>query len=391
MSATPLRLGYVPLTDAAPLIIAHELGFAAEEGLALDLIRLQGWAQSRDMLGTGAVDAAHMLVPMPVAQTLGLGPDYPRFDLLMFISQGGQAVAVSAALAERLRDIGHDFGFADPVAARQALEAVAGPSLRVGVPFTFSTQSHLVRHWLAGSALAQGLSVHTVPPPMMAAALASGEVDAYCVGEPWASYGVETAAGSLLLAGRAIWGAPPEKGLVVTRDFAQARPEATGALMRAVWRACRWLDDAGHRGTAAEILSRPDYLNLAPELTERGLLGRLHVTPQGEVRTYPDFIRFHEGGANFPWRSIAAMMAREIALAHGLDPDRAMREAPSCFRTDLYRQHLRAAGADMPGASARVEGAMRHPTPVASEKGQMILGPDAFFDGQTFDPAFLSR
>ncbi|MCG6112987.1 MAG: ABC transporter substrate-binding protein, partial [Paracoccus sp.] len=73
----PMRLGYLPLTDAAPLIVAHELGFAAEEGLALELIRAGSWAQARDLLGTGAVDAAHMLVPMPIAQTLGLGPDYP--------------------------------------------------------------------------------------------------------------------------------------------------------------------------------------------------------------------------------------------------------------------------------------------------------------------------
>jgi ABC-type nitrate/sulfonate/bicarbonate transport system substrate-binding protein len=73
---TRLRVGYVPLTDAAPLIVAHEIGFAAEEGLTLDLQRLQSWAQARDLLGAGAVDAAHMLVPMPIAQALGLGPAY---------------------------------------------------------------------------------------------------------------------------------------------------------------------------------------------------------------------------------------------------------------------------------------------------------------------------
>lgn len=391
MSLTTLRLGYVPLIDAAPLIVASEIGFAAEEGLQFDLLRLRSWAQSRDMLGTGGIDAAHMLVPLPIAQTLGLGPAYPAFDLVMFLAQGGQAIAVSAALAARLRDIGHGFAFNDPAAARDALTRVAGGPLRVGVPFPFSTQAHLVRHWLAGSALAEGLSIHTVPPPMMAAALAAGEVDAFCVGEPWASYAVETAAGSLLLAGRAIWGAPPEKGLVLTRDFTETRPEATGALMRAIWRACRWLDRPENRGTAVEIISRPDYLNLSPELSERGLLGRLHISPQGEVRQFPDFIRFHADGANFPWRSLAALLARGIAQAHGLDPEPAMERAAGCFRTDLYRQHLRAAGADMPGASARVEGAMAHPTPVASEKGQMILGPDAFFDGQTFDPAFFSR
>jgi len=391
MSLQTLRLGYVPLTDAAPLIMAQELGFAAEEGLSLDLIRLQSWAQSRDMLGLGAVDAAHMLVPLPIAQTLGLGPAYPQFDLVMVLSVAGQAIAVSAALAEAMRARGHGFDFTDPLAARAALIGVAGGRLRVGVPFPFSTQAELVRRWLDGTELAAGVSIHTVPPPLMADALAAGEVDAFCVGEPWASYAVETGVGALLLAGRAIWASPPEKGLVLTRAFTETRPEETGRLMRAVWRACRWLDQPDNRGTAAEILSRPDYLNLPPELSERGLLGRLHVSAAGEVRQCPGFIRFHDGAANFPWRSLAALLARRIALQHGLDVAQAMQAATGCFRTDLYRLHLRSAGADLPGASARIEGAMAHATAVASEKGQMILGPDAFFDGETFDPASVTR
>lgn len=391
MSLLPLRLGYVPLTDAAPLIMAQELGFAAEEGLSLDLIRLQSWAQSRDMLGLGVVDAAHMLVPLPIAQTLGLGPAYPQFDLVMVLSVAGQAIAVSAALADAMRARGHGFDFTDPLAARAALIAVAGGRLRVGVPFPFSTQAELVRRWLDGTELAAAVAIHTVPPPLMADALATGEVDAFCVGEPWASYAVETGAGALLLAGRAIWASPPEKGLVLTRSFTETRPEETGRLMRAVWRACRWMDQPDNRGTAAEILSRPEYLNLPPELSERGLLGRLHVSAAGEVRHCPGFIRFHDGAVNFPWRSLAALLARRIAAQHGLDVVPAMEAATGCFRTDLYRQHLRSAGADLPGASARIEGAMAHATAVASEKGQMILGPDAFFDGETFDPASFTR
>lgn len=391
MSLHHLRLGYVPLIDAAPLIIASELGFAAEEGLTLDLIRLQSWAQSRDMLGLGQVDAAHMLVPMPVAQALGLGPAFAPFDLAMVLAVGGQAIAISAPLAAAMRANGHGFGFDDPVAARAALGAVVPGELRVGVPFPFSTQAELVRRWLAGTDLAGRVTIHTVPPPQMADALARAEVDAFCVGEPWASYAVERGVGTLLLAGRAIWGAPPEKGLVLTRSFTQTRPEATGRLMRAVWRAARWLDQPDNRGTAAEIMSRPAYLNLPPELSERGLLGRLHISAAGDLRQMPGFIQFHAGAANFPWRSLAALFAQRMAHQHGLPAGPAMAAASACFRTDLYRLHLRAAGADLPGASARVEGAMAHPTAVASEKGQMILGPDAFFDGAIFDPASRAR
>ncbi|MGL6208263.1 MAG: CmpA/NrtA family ABC transporter substrate-binding protein, partial [Paracoccaceae bacterium] len=324
---TSLRLGYMPLIDAAPLIVAQELGFAAEEGLTLDLIRLQSWAQSRDLLGTGGIDAAHMLVPLPVAQTLGLGPQYPQFDLVMMLSIGGQAFAVSTPLANKMRERGHGFGFNDPLEAQQALIAVAGGRLRVGVPFPFSTQAELVRRWLDGTDLGAGMTIHTVPPPLMAGAMAAGEVDAFCVGEPWASYTVETGAGVLLLSGRAIWAAPPEKGLVLQRSFTETQPEETGRLMRAIWRACRWLDRPDSRSTAAEILSRPDYLNLPPELSERGLLGRLHVSAMGEMRHDPGFIRFHDGAANFPWRSLAALLAQRIAAVHGLDPALAMQRA----------------------------------------------------------------
>lgn len=385
---TTLRLGYVPLIDAAPLIVAQELGFAAEEGLVLDLVRLDAWAQARDMLGAGLIDAAHMLVPMPVGQALGLGPALPAMDLVMILSHGGQAIAVNRALEERLRGAGHGFGFDDARAAGTALRGVAAGRLRVGVPFPWSTQAELVRHWLTACGVApDDLYLITVPPPMMADAMDRGDVDAFCVGEPWASFAVERGIGALLLPGTAIWAAPPEKGLVLLRDVAESRPGETGALMRAVWRAGRWLDDADHRGTAAEILSRGAYLDLPPELAERGLTGRLTISARGEIRDAPDFVAFHAGAASFPWKSLAALFAARLADRHGLDPDAAMARATPHFRTDLYRQHLRPAGAPLPGASARVEGALSDDRSVAAERGGMILRADAFFDGFTFDPA----
>jgi two-component system, oxyanion-binding sensor len=394
MTARSLRLGFVPLTDAAPLIVAHELGFGAEEGLALELVRLQSWAQSRDYLGAGAIDAAQMLVPMPIAQRLGLGPALPDFDLLMIMSQGGQAVAVSMALADTMRAGGYGFDFTDPGKAGRALHAATNGAIRVGVPFPFSTHSELMWHWLGATGFdlkGEAVVVRTVPPPLMAQALATGEVDAFCVGEPWASVAVEQGAGVLLLPGRAIWASAPEKGLVMRHEMAETEPDLTGRLMRAVWRAGRWLDQAENRGTVAEILSRPAYLNLPSEVTERGLAGRLLISPAGVYRAVPQFIGFHDGAATFPWKSLAALFADRIARQHGLNPAQAMQAAMECFRTDLYRQYLRSAGVDLPGASAKVEGGMDHPTAVASEKGKMILRPDVFFDGRLFEPPFSAR
>lgn len=390
MKLDRLRLGYVPLTDAAPVIMAHELGFAGEEGLGLELQSISAWAQSRDLLGAGVIDAAHMLAPLPIAQAVGLGPALPAMDLVMFLSQGGEAIAISTDLAARMRAAGHGFDFADARRAGDILREVAGPSLRVGVPFRFSTQSELVFHWLDASGFAGAVEVVTVPPPMMAEAMAAGEIDACCVGEPWASFTVEREVGALLLPGTAIWAAPPEKGLVLRRAFTEDQAELTGRLMRALWRAGQWLDEPDNRGTAAEILSRREYLNLPSELTERGLAGRLMVTPAGEMRDCPDFITFNRGAATFPWKSLAALFADRIIRRHGLDPEPAMRAAMGCYRTDLYRQHLRPAGAPLPGASMRVEGMIDSPRRVAAERGQMILGADAFFDGRIYEPPFTS-
>lgn len=386
-----LRLAYVPLVDAAPLIVAHEIGFAAEEGLTLDLQRTQSWAQVRDLLGAGAVDAAHMLAPMPVAQAMGLGPKYPPFDVLMLLSQGGQAITVSQPIAAKMQSAGHVFDFHEPVTAGAALFAATAGTLRIAVPFPFSTHALIVRHWLAACGFGPGVSVHTVPPPLMANALAAGEVDAFCVGEPWSSVAADAGFGVLLLSGMAIWAAAPEKALVMRRDRAMGDGPLTGALMRALWRAARWLDVPDNRGTAAELLARDTYLDLPPALTEHALLGRFAVGPTGHIRTLPEFVRFHHGGASFPWKSVAALFADRIARQHRLDPAIATPAAMASFRTDLYRQHLRSAGADLPGASAKVEGAMAHATAVASEKGQMILPADAFFDGWQFDPAFAAR
>lgn len=384
---TRLRLGYVPLVDAAPLIMAQELGFAAEEGLVFDLVRITAWAQSRDMLGAGLIDAAHMLVPMPVGQAMGLGPALPDFDLVMLLSHGGQAFAISTRLEGLLRAQGHPFDFADARAAGLALRRAVPGRFRIAIPFMFSTQLELTSHWLQASGFARDeIQLLTIPPPQMAAALQAGEVDAFCVGEPWPSFAVERGIAALLLPGRAIWASPPEKGLVLRRDFTETRPEVTGALMRAIWRAGRWLDAPDHRGTAAEILSRPHYLDLPSELAERGLTGNLMISPGGEFRAAPGFVAFNAGGASFPWKSIAALIASRIAARRGMDPGPAMQKAMAHFRTDLYREHLRPAGAALPGASLRVEGGLASDQVVAAERGQMILRADAFFDGFTFDP-----
>ena len=384
MNLTPLRIGFVPLLDVAPIAIAHELGFAQSEGLALGLHRAPSWSSLRDMLIWGRVDAAQMLAPVPVAMALGLGGDFAQLDILQVLSVNGDVVGVSNALAARLRDVGHDFAFANAQMAAHDLALAARGPLRIGVPFPFSTHVELVTYWLRASGVAYELC--TIPPPRMAEALAAGEVDAFCVGEPWGSVAVELGAGTLLLPSRAIWAVAPEKVLAARHDWVCENPDLTGRMMRAIWRAAKWLSAPENRMTASEILSRAEYVNAPTDVLERALRGEMVISNKGELRQVPDMIRFFDGAANFPWRSQAAWFAAQIAQRHGLDIDASMCSAKSLCRTDLYRENLRSAGADLPGASEKLEGSLTHATAVASERGQMILAPDAFFDGFIFDP-----
>jgi NitT/TauT family transport system ATP-binding protein len=217
-------------------------------------------------------------------------------------------------------------------------------------------------------------------------ALAAGEIDAFCVGEPWGSVAVERAAGVLLLPTSAIWAAAPEKVLAVRAGWAEAQPELAGRLVRAVWRAGRWLVRPENHSVASEILAAPGRLGVSAEIIERSLTGRLVISATREERIVPGFLRFHDGAASFPWRSQAGWIGARLAHRHGLDPDAAQATAARLFRSDLYRQYLGSTGADLPAASAKVEGSLSHPSPVASSRGRLILPPDRFFDAQVFDP-----
>lgn len=383
-----VHCGFVPLTDAAVPIIAAEMGFAAQEGLDLILHRENAWAALRDKLAMGRLDAAHMLSPAPVAMSMGLGGLARPIDALTVLSVNGDVIGVSPALAERMRAAGAPADFMDAAGAGRALIDAAEHPLRLGVPYPFSMHAELVYYWLGALGLTapEGLSVRTVPPPLMAEAMAMGEIDAFCVGEPWGSIAVERGVGELILPGCAIWRFAPEKVLAVRRGWAEEREDAAHALIRACWRAARWIAEPGRAGAVARVLAEPRWLDVSAEVIERSLTGRLRLRPGAEEVEAPRFLAFHAGAAGFPWRSQAVWIASRLARRNGLDAQEAAAAARACFRPDLYRAALAPHGADLPGASEKVEGALHRESPVASSRGEMFLGPDAFFDGKEFDP-----
>lgn len=372
MSLTVLNCGYVPLVDCAPLVIAKELGFADEQGIALNLVRQPSWSALRDMLALGHLDAAQMLSPMPVAMSIGLGGLPARVDALMVLSVNGTVFGVSKALGAEIGPL----PFGD---AKALLAALGKRKLRVGVPFHYSMHRLLLSYWTAAAPELQIEEV-TVPPPRMADAVADGFVDAFWVGEPWGSVAVRQDVAQLMMTGRDVWQFAPEKVLAARHEWIAQNEDAARRLMRAVFHAAAWLDAAKNKPLAVEILGRSEHLSMSPDLIDPALTG--HIVPQKGASpiAVDHFLQFHKHAATFPWRSQAAW------IAHQLGANTAeIEKAKACFRSDLYRQNLSKIGADMPGASEKEEGSLQFETAVASSRGHMILAPDAYFDGRKFD------
>ncbi len=386
-----LHAGYVPLLDAAPLLLADAFGFAEEEGLHLVLHAAPSWANLRDLLAFEVVDAAHMLAPLPIAIALGLAASPTQLEALSVLNLNGNVIGISQNLAARLAASGHNFDFADAASAGRALLG-ATPPLRIGVPFAFSMHTELLHYWLGGLGAAPAqLAIRTLPPARMAEALVANEIDAFCVGEPWGSVAVDQGAATLLLPGAAIWASAPEKVLATRQGWAEAEPDLAGKLLRAIWRAGRWLGQPENHMMAAESLASSGRIAVAPDVLERALAGRMIVSHTGGDRSSPRLIDFSSQATTFPWRSQAAWIGAQMGLRHGLDPANSAQLAASTFRSDLYRLHVRPTGADLPGASEKLEGALSNPTPVPAERGQLILPQDRFFDARIFDPARVVR
>lgn len=396
MPPTQLTLGFIPLVDCAPLVVAVELGFAAAEGLALDLVRETSWANIRDRVMLGHFHAAHMLGPLPIASTLGIGShlDVPMVAPFSF-ALGGNAITVSSKIFAAMEAAGATIGEGPAAMAKALAEVVkqrAGrnsPPVTIAMVFPFSGHNYELRYWLAAAGIDPDRDIRLVvlPPPFMVDALSEGHVDAFCVGEPWNSLAVDRGAGVIIVPKSALWRQGPEKVLGIRADFAEQNPDRLASLLRALYRASAWAGKPDNWSSLAELLSRPAYVGGSAEVILRALSGQVVRQPGGGAVPIADFLVFHDHAANFPWQSHALWFYSQMVRwgQARYDPDDAER-ARSVYRPDIYRAALMSTDADLPNASSKVEGTLTRPTPVASRAGRMVLGPDGFFDGLLFDP-----
>jgi NitT/TauT family transport system ATP-binding protein len=366
-----ITAGFMPLTDSLLLVIAHEKGFAAAEGIDLKLIRETSWANIRDRIGVGHFDVAHMLAPMPIAATLGLTPIAAPMIAPFALGLGGNAITVSTALWDRMKAANAPDDLSPGAVGIALAHVLAGTEqkLRFAVVHHHSGHNYELRYWLAASGIDPDRQVEilVLPPPLMADALKAGRIDGYCVGEPWGSVGVASGAGRIATVKALIWPLSPEKVLGITEGWAADNPEALAALLRALYRAGQWCGTPENRPEAARLLSQPNYLGVPATESSRALSGQFDVG-RGTAVEIDDFFVPVAHHATFPAVTHAmwfySQMVRWGDVAHTAEN---VARARASARPDLYRAALQDL-ADLPDADA------------------WPLGSASFFDGKAFDP-----
>jgi two-component system, oxyanion-binding sensor len=341
----PLRIGFIPLVDAAALIVAVDKGFAAAEGLDVTLVREVSWSNVRDKLNIGLFDAAHLLAPVAIASSLGLGhvkvPIVAPFNLGL----NGNAITVSPALhAAIMAEIdGDPF---NPMATALALSRVVAARrksgaepLTFGMTFPFSTHNYQLRFWMAAGGVDPDEDVHLVvlPPPYMVDSLASGQVDAFCVGAPWNSVAVDLGVGHILHFVSDILVRAAEKVLAVRQSWSEKNPQVLAALIRAASRAAEFIEQPENRAEAARMLARPERIGVDADVILRTLDGRLKISPDGTMRESSRYLLVGREGAARPEPAQAAWLyAQMVRWGQASISPEALRIAEGAFRPDLY-------------------------------------------------------
>jgi ABC-type nitrate/sulfonate/bicarbonate transport system substrate-binding protein len=373
-----LVIGFMPLLDCASLVVAVERGFAAKEGLDLRLVRETSWANIRDRIIVGQFDAAHMLAPMPIASTLGIGHVKTPLIAPISLGLGGNAITVSLSLWEDMTNVGATVG-AFSASQGEALRRVVtereqsgSDPLTFGMVYPFSCHNYELRYWLAAAGIDPDKDVRltVIPPPFLADALRTGQIDGFCVGEPWNSVAVDAGVGTIVTPTTALWPLSAEKVLGCRAEWAERYPQELAALLRALYHAARWTEAPENHAEVARLLAEPRYVGTSAGLLQRALAGKVGLLPGAEPTLLENFFVPASHQACFPWTSHALWLYTQMVFWRQTEhsPEH-LAAARQTYRPDLYRTALAGVAPDMPRVDLKTE---------------------RFFDGREFDPEQLA-
>lgn len=331
-----IRIGFLPLNDCAPLIMAAELGLFAARGLRVSLHQELGWATMRDKILYGELEAAHALAAMPLGATLGLGSIRCECVTGLILNLNGNAITLSEDLWNRGVRNG-------PTLRAEITNRRNDRVLTFGVVHRLSTHQYLLRKWLSFHGINPDRDIRMVvlPPSQMVTNLSSGNIDGFCVGEPWNSVAIEEGAGWCVETSLEIDSDHPEKVLMVRRDFAEKRASEHLLLLAALLDACEFCDNPANSERVAETLARPEYVDAPAATLLAGLTGRFHCG-HGITRDLPDFVVFSRRGGNEPSAARAAWLLELVRATTACNEPSALNHVLGrrVYRADIFESAL---------------------------------------------------
>jgi nitrate/nitrite transport system substrate-binding protein len=376
-----LKIGFIPMTDCAPIVIAAVKGYFKNNGLNVQLSKEASWATVREGLIEGRLDASQTVAGMPLSVQLGVeGSKRAPMVTAVTLNRNGNSVTLSKQLAQA--------GVTDGTSLKRLISSgKVGKTLSGAMVIASSMYNYNLRFWLAHHGIDPDRDTRIValPPAQLLSNLKAGNIDFFCVTEPWNSRAVAEQIGFTAVVDRDIWRGHPEKVLAVMEPWAEANPNTHRALVRAVIQACRWCDAPENQLALAEILASEAYLNTDPSYIRPALSGNYNYggfdasgKARTEVRSVNDFFVFYRTAApylrsdeqaTFPWRSqgmwILTQMVRWGQLqALPKDADQLLRRV---YRTDIYRDVAAEMGFKAPQEDDKIE--------------------TGFIDGRRFDPS----
>ncbi|MGC3967881.1 MAG: CmpA/NrtA family ABC transporter substrate-binding protein [Pirellulales bacterium] len=363
-----LRLGFIKLTDCAPLVIAKEKGFFDDEGLEVAVESQANWKVLLDRVVGGELDGAHMLAGQPIGATIGFGTQ-AHIITACSLDLNGNAITVSNRVWEKIQAADERLRSPTPThpisaaALRPVIDEyrAAGKDFNFGMVFPVSTHNYELRYWLAAAGIhpgyytsgdARGVEqaeavLSVTPPPQMPAVLEAGTIDAYCVGEPWNQQAVRKRIGIPVVTDSEIWRNNPEKVFGVTAEWNAKYPQTHLALVKSIIRACQWLDATDVQGKftnreeACRILSRPEYVGADYEVLAASMTGTFTFQPSDQ-RAVPEFNVFFKNNATYPYYSdcvwLLTQMRRWGQVAEKKSDAWYHETAAKVYRPDIYRR-----------------------------------------------------
>ena len=334
----PVKLGFIPLTDCSPIVMAKELGLFKKYGVEVVVTKESSWANVRDKILTGELDGAHCLYSMPFSVYTGVGGKAgSEMKIAMMLNVNGQAITLSNDFCGKV-----GFKQMNKIAPVVAAKLKAEKEVTFAMTFPGGTHDLWLRNWMAIAGVSQKTSkIITIPPPQMVANMKVGNMDGYCVGEPWGGVAVKQGIGFTQVASQDIWKDHPEKALVVNKEFSEKRRTDLVKVMKAVLEACIWLDNPANRKKAAGIIGKAPYVNAPADVIENRLMGNYDLGCNQGTEVYAkDYMLFYKGGlVNYPRKSYAIWaMAQYVRFGYLKEAPNYKAIADKLILQDLYEE-----------------------------------------------------